>query len=376
MLKKLTLTTVGIIAIVGFLVGTKLLQFRAMAAAGAAMVPPPETVTVAEAREETWALTVDVTGSIAAVQGVTIAAEVPGKVAKIDFEAGAKVKAGDLLVQVDTSTEEAQLRAAEASAALAKANLDRSKDLSEKATISKAEFDAAEAQYKQAMAQADGIRAVIAKKNIRAPFDGRLGLRLINLGQILKEGEAITTLQTLDPVYANFSVPQQRLPVLKPGTPVHITTDAAPGEVFEGKITAVSPEIDPITRNVRVQATIPNTGEKLRSGMFANVEVVLPQTEKNLIIPATAVVYAPYGDSVFVVEEKKNEKSGQMEKVLRQQFVRLGTTRGDFVAVTDGLKAGESVASSGVFKLRSGEPVVVDNTLAPVASLNPKPDNT
>jgi membrane fusion protein (multidrug efflux system) len=376
MIKKFTLTTLSIIVIVGALVGIKLLQFRAMAEAGARMVPPPETVTAAAATKQTWVATVDATGSVAAVQGVTIGAEVGGKVAKIEFEAGAKVQAGDLLVELDTSTEQAQLRAAEATAALAKANLDRSNDLIQKSTISRAEFDATDAQYKQAMAQADGIRAVIAKKNIRAPFAGRLGLRLINLGQILRDGEAVTTLQTLDPVYVNFSVPQQRLSVLSAGRPVRITTDAAPGETFEGKITAISPEVDPVTRNVRVQATATNTGEKLRAGMFANVEVVLPENAQVLVIPATAVVYAPYGDSVFIIEEKKNEKSGQMEKVLRQQFIRLGTTRGDLVSVTQGLKPGESVVTTGVFKLRAGQPVVVDNKLEPKFSANPKPDNT
>lgn len=376
MLKKFTFTTLGIIAIVGFLVGTKLMQFSAMGAAGAHMTVPPETVTAAEAKQETWSRTVAVTGSVAAVQGVTIGAEVGGKVGKIAFEAGTLVNAGDLLVQIDTTTEEAQLRAAEASAELARANLNRSRDLANKATISQAELDVSEAQFKQANAQADQIRAVIAKKNIRAPFAGRLGLRLINLGQILKDGEAIATLQTLDPVFVNFAVPQQRLSVLSVGALVRITTDAAPGQVFEGKINAISPEIDSVTRNIRVQATVPNTGEKLRAGMFANVEVVLPQTDHVLTIPATAVLYAPYGDSVFVVEEKKNEQTGQMQQVLRQQFVRLGEARGDFVAVTDGLQPGAVVVTTGVFKHRTGTVVVIDNKLAPKAQLDPKPANT
>lgn len=376
MIKRFALTTLSIVVIVGALVGTKLLQFRAMAAAGAQMTPPPETVTSAAAREEQWPNTVSATGSIAAVQGVTIGAEMPGKVAKIAFEAGALVKEGDLLVQLDTSSEEAQLRAAEASAQLAKANLDRSRDLSAKATISQAEFDAADAEFKQAVAQADSIRATIGKKTIRAPFAGRLGLRLVNLGQILREGEAITTLQTLDPVYVNFSLPQQRLSILHAGASVRLTTDAAPDAVFEGKITAISPEVDEVTRNVRVQATVPNTGEKLRAGMFANVQVVLPTAEKVLVIPATAVLYAPYGDSVFVIDEKKNEQTGQVEKVLRQQFIRLGEARGDFVAVTTGLKPGDTIVTSGVFKLRGGMPVAIDNTLAPNAELAPKPANT
>lgn len=376
MFKKFTLTTLGILLVVGVLVGTKLLQFRAMAAAGEQMVPPPETVTSAQVKAESWPNTVAASGSIEAVQGVTVGAEMPGKVAKIAFEAGARVEAGDLLVQLDTTSEEAQLRAAEASAQLAKASLDRSRDLASKNTISQAEFDAADAQFKQAMAEADTIRATIAKKTIRAPFAGRLGLRFVNLGQILREGEAITTLQTLDPVYVNFSMPQQRLAVLKTGGAVRVTTDAAPESTFEGEITAISPEIDVTTRNVRVQATIPNVEEKLRTGMFANVEVVLPSAEKVLVIPVTAVVYAPYGDSVFLIEEKKDEKTGKVAQTLRQQFVRLGQARGDFVAVTTGLKAGDTVASSGVFKLRAGMAVAVDNTLAPNAQLAPNPTNT
>ncbi|ACB77078.1 efflux RND transporter periplasmic adaptor subunit [Opitutus terrae] len=376
MIKRFALTTVAIIVIVGALVGTKLLQFRAMAAAGAHMTPPPETVTSAPVREEDWPDTVTATGSVESVQGVTVAAELAGKVMKLAFEPGALVQAGDLLVQLDTSSEEAQLRAAEASAQLAKANFDRSRDLIQKATISQAELDAADAQYKEAVARADNIRATIAKKTIRAPFAGRLGLRLVNLGQILREGDAITTLQTLDPVYVNFSVPQQRLSVLHPGADVRVTTDAAPKVVFAGKITAISPEVDVVTRNVRVQATVPNVEERLRSGMFANVEVVLPTAEKKLIVPATAILYAPYGDSVFVIEEKKDPQSGQVQQVLRQQFVRLGGARGDYVAVTSGLKPGDQVVTSGVFKLRAGTPVVIDNKLAPDAKLDPKPANT
>jgi membrane fusion protein (multidrug efflux system) len=310
------------------------------------------------------------------VQGVTVATELAGKITKIAFESGATVAAGDLLVQLDTSTEEAQLRAAEAAAALAKLNLDRAKELREKNTTSQAELDATDAQAKQADAQADSIRAVIAKKTIRAPFAGRLGLRLVNLGQILKEGDAIVSLQTLDPIYVNFSLPQQRLSELNVGGVVRVTSDAAPGETLEGKVTAVNPDVDVVTRNVRVQATFDNPGDKLRPGMFAAVTVVLPTKENVRAIPVSAVLYAPYGDSVFVIDEKKNEKTGQTEKVLRQQFVRLGTARGDFVAVVSGLKEGESVVTTGVFKLRPGETVVIDNTLAPNAQLAPKPSDT
>jgi membrane fusion protein (multidrug efflux system) len=362
-------------AVAGPLVVVRALQIKAMIAAGQHMVMPPETVTAAEVTSQQWENSITATGTVTPVQGVTIAAEVGGKVAKIAFEPGASVKAGDLLVQLDTSTEQAQLRAAEASAALAEANLKRARELRESNTNSAAELDAADAQAKQAAAQVDSIRAVIAKKTVRAPFAGRLGLRTINLGQILHDNDAITTLQTLDPIYVNFSVPQQELERLQTGMPVRLTTDAASGETFNGKVTALNSEVDPATRNVRIQATIDNSEEKLRAGMFANVEVVLPNKSEVLAIPATSVLYAPYGDSVFVIEEKKDEKTGQMQKVLRQQFVRLGAARGDFVAVTEGLKPGQSVVTSGVFKLRAGMPVVIDNKLAPNAQLAPKPNN-
>lgn len=363
----------ALLVIAGPLFLVKMSQFKKMGAAAAAMVMPPTTVTAAPATAQSWSNSLSATGSLVAVQGVTVGAEVAGKVAKIAFEPGAFVKAGDLLVQLDTTTEEAQLRAAEASAALARANLQRARELRESNTNSLAELDAADAQAKQADAQAESIRTMIEKKTIRAPFTGRLGLRLVNLGQILREGDPITTLQTLDPIYVNFSLPQQRVGQIAPGAAVHVTSDAAPGESFQGKVTAISPEVDMVTRNIRIQATISNVNEKLRPGMYANVEVSLPSETQALAIPVTAVLYAPYGDSVFVIEESKNEQSGQVQQVLRQQFVRLGGARGDFVNVIDGLQPGQQVVTSGVFKLRPGMPVVIDNTLAPDAKLAPKP---
>jgi len=376
MLKKLFFTAGGLVLLVGVLAGIKVLQFQTMFAAGAAMVPPPEPVTTAAVSEETWAPTIDAVGSLAAVQGVTVAAELDGKVVKIAFEPGSTAQAGELLVQQDTSTEEAQLRAAEASVDLARISLTRAHELLAQKTISQSELDTADAQYKQATAQADNIRAAIAKKTIRAPFTGRLGLRLVNLGQMLRAGDAIASLQTLDPIYVNFSLPQQQLARIDAGATVRVTTDAAPGQVFEGRVTAINPDIDTSTRNVRVEATLANQAEKLRPGMFASVSVVLPAAASTLAIPSTSVLYAPYGDSVFVVEDQPNARTHRMEKVLRQQFVRLGAARGDFVSVVSGLKAGDTVVSSGVFKLRPGMPVVVDNRLAPDAQLAPKPDNT
>ena len=364
---------VCLLAIAGPLYLIKSRQIKAMSSAP--MMMPPTVVTAAPATPQKWEEVINATGSLVPVQGVTIAAEVSGKVVKIAFEPGATVKAGDILLELDISTEEAQVRAAEATAALAKANLQRARDLRESSTNSPAELDAADAQAKQAAAQADMLRAVVAKKTVRAPFGGRLGLRLVNLGQILREGDAITTLQTLNPIFVNFSLPQQRLSQLTTGTKVRVTTDAAPGEIFEGEITALNSEVDAATRNVRVQATIQNRDEKVRAGMFANVETVLPKHTDVLAIPVTAISYAPYGDSVFVIDEKKDAKSGQSSFVIRQQFVRLGSVRGDFVDVVEGLKPGQQVVTSGVFKLHSGMPVVIDNKLAPEAKLAPKPKN-
>jgi membrane fusion protein, multidrug efflux system len=377
MIRKIVYFVAGVLgcalAIAGPLFLVKIGQFKAMGAVD--MVVPPTTVNAADVLEQAWENTLSASGSLMAVQGVTVAAEVPGKIVTIAFEPGATVRAGELLVQLDTSTEEAQLRAAEAAASLARANLERARELRESNTNSPAELAAADAQAKQAAAQADSLRAIIAKKTIRAPFAGRLGLRQVNLGQILREGDEMVTLQTLDPIYVNFSLPQQRLSQLVPGTSVRVRSDAAPEETFEGRINAVDPMVDPATRNVRVQAMLDNRSEHLRSGMFARVEVVLPEKSKVLAIPATAVLYAPYGDSVFVIDEKKDAESGITLRVLRQQFVRLGLTRGDFVAVVEGLGPGDTVVTSGVFKLRAGMPVVIDNTLAPDAQLAPKPRN-
>lgn len=376
MITRIILSIVGLAVVIGALVFVKTSQFGAMGAAQAAMVMPPTVVTATTVNADTWEDSLAATGSVVAVQGVTVSAEVAGKITRIAFEAGATVAAGDLLVQLDTSTEEAQLASADAAVTLAEVNLKRQRELRAQNTNSPSDLDAAEAQSKQTAAAAATIRAIIAKKSIRAPFAGRLGLRYVNLGQNLNAGEAITNLQTLDPIYVNFSIPQQNLPRLKTGGAVRITTDVAPGEKFEGVITAISPEIDQATRSVRVQATLANSAEKLHPGVFASVEIVLPSRQQVLAIPATAVLYAPSGDSVFVIDEKKDEKTGQMTKVLRQQLVQLGATRGDFVSVTNGLKAGEQVVTSGVFKLSSGAAVTIDNTYAPNAQTAPAPKNS
>jgi membrane fusion protein (multidrug efflux system) len=375
MKKRIFLSLLGVIAVVAILGGIKALQIGRMIEAGESFVPPPETVTTAEVRTESWESLLTAVGSLEAVQGVTVSAELPGKVVKLGFESGEMAARGDILLEQDTSSERARLPGAEAAVALAKNNFRRAGELLREKFISQAEYDRAESEYRVAVAAADEVRATIAKKTIRAPFSGRLGIRLVNLGEILQEGDDIVSLQSLHPIFANFLLPQQQLGRIGIGLPVRVTTDALAGETIEGRITAINPEVDAATRNVRIQATAGNPGERLRPGMFANVAVVLPERNEVLTIPATAVLYAPYSDSVFVVEEKKDEETGETSLVLRQQLVRLGEKKGDFVAVASGLREEERVVSTGVFKLRNGQAVVVDNTLEPEFKLQPQPEN-
>ena len=376
MIKRIIITVVGLLVVVGILGGIKGLQIERMIAQGKQFSPPPEPVTTAVARKETWESLLTAVGSLEAVQGVIVTAELSGKVERIGFEPGTKVKTGELLVQQDISAENAQLRAAEANLTLAKIDLERRSKLLTQKTISRSEYDNAEAVFKEAAAQADTIRAAVKKKTIRAPFDGRLGIRLVNMGQVLKEGDAIVSLQLIDPIFVNFSLPQQQLAQVTSGLTVQVTTDALPGQVVDGKITAINPQVDTATRNIQMQATVANPEERLRPGMFVNVAVVLPARKDVLAIPATAVLYAPYSDSVFVVEEKKEEKNGQPGQVVRQKFVRLGEKKGDYVAIVSGLEEGDTVVSTGVFKLRNGQSVVVNNAVTPEFKLNPKPEES
>jgi len=373
MAKRIIISLIGLIVLIGGLAGIKYLQIDRMTAYGNNFIPPPEVVTSATAKNDSWESFLTAVGSLEAVQGVVVTAELKGKVVRIAFEPGTMVEKGDLLVQQDTSVESAQLRAAEAEVALAKINFKRSKELVAAKTISQSDFDNADAKFKQAVAQADNIRAIIGKKTIRAPFAGRLGIRQVNLGQTLNEGDEIVSLQFLDLLYVNFLLPQQRLAQVYPGLAIRLITDAFPGQVVSGKITAINSQVDAATRNIRIQATVENPAEVLRPGMYVNVSVVLPDRIEVLAIPATSVLYAPYGDSVFVVEKKKNDANEPSGLVLNQKFVRLGEKRGDYISVVSGLKQGETVVSTGVFKFRNGQAVVIDNTLSPDFKQMPKP---
>jgi membrane fusion protein (multidrug efflux system) len=303
---------------------------------------------------------------------VTLGAELAGLVREISFDSGASVKQGAVLVRLDTSTEEAQLAAALAEASLSRLSLDRARSLREGGSNSPADLDAAEARAKQADATVAGLRATIGKKIIRAPFDGRIAIRQVELGQVLSAGAPIASLQSVNPIHADFWLPQQALAEVKLGQRVRIRTDIWPNALWDGTITTVNPEVDVATRNVRIRATFPNPDGALRPGMFVNVEVFSAEAREVLLIPATAVIFAPYGDSVFAIVEKK-DAAGAVTRTAQQKFVRLGERRGDYVAVVSGVSAGETLVGSGAFKLRNGAAVVVNDTLAPSPQLAPVP---
>ena len=362
----------GLIAVVVVLVGAKAGQIVAMVEAGESFVPPPEVVTSADVAQTEWRSTTAAIGSLVAVRGVVVAAEVPGAVREIAFESGRSVKRGAVLVRLDTSEENAQLASALAGASLARLNLQRATQLRKSEANAQADLDIAASRAVQADATVANLRAVIAKKTIRAPFDGRIAIRQVELGQVVAPGSPIASLQSVSPIHADFWLPQQALARLERGQRAQLRTDTFANETWEGEITTINPEVDSDTRNVRVRATFPNADGRLRPGMFANVDVLASEERSVLLIPATAVIFAPYGDSVFAIDEQK-DATGNASTVVRQKFIRTGERRGDLVAVVSGLNAGERVVSSGAFKLRNGVAVTVDNRLAPEAQLAPKP---
>jgi membrane fusion protein (multidrug efflux system) len=363
----------ALLALFLLLIDVKVLQISAMGAMAAKMAPPATTVSSAVVKEENWAPILSSVGSISAVQGAVVSAELAGIVSEINFQNGAEAQKGEVLMKLDASQEEALLRSAEAEAQLAKTDLERSRDLAIKKVVSSAELDSAQSKFTRLNAVVDQMRSSIGKKSLIAPFDGQLGIRQVNVGQMINAGQQVVQLTALDSVYVDFALPQQNVSQLAPGLEIQVRTDAVPGHEFKGKITAINSMVDAVTRNVTVQGTLENPDHALRPGMFAQVDVVLPQKGKTLVIPGSAVSYAPYGDSVFVIDKNKDPKTGKESQTIRQQFVRVGEARGDFVAITQGLKAGETIVSTGVFKLRNGMPVTINNELAPKPELNPKP---
>ncbi|HEY3174192.1 MAG TPA: efflux RND transporter periplasmic adaptor subunit [Candidatus Polarisedimenticolia bacterium] len=349
-------------------------QIQTAVAQAASFQPPPEAVTTIVAQQERWQPTINAIGTVVAVHGVMVSADLPGVVERISFQSGQKVRAGEVLLRLDTSQEQAQLAAVEARHKLSALNLSRMSGLLAKGVTSRAEYDTAAAEQEQGQAAVGETRATIGRKTIVAPFTGILGIRQVNLGQYLKSGDPIVPLQSLDPIYVNFSVPQQDLAQARVGREVTVTADDTPVVSFAGRITAVDSIVDEATRNVQVQATFENSELRLRPGMFVEAQVSLERGEPVITLPASAISYAPYGNSVFIVEQVKGPK-GETYLGVRQQFVKLGGMRGDQVAVLSGVKPGEEVVSSGVFKLRNGMAVQVNNDVQPSNDPAPRPED-
>jgi membrane fusion protein, multidrug efflux system len=374
MVKRMFLTLAVMLMFIAGLGFVKFQQIQTAIAKGAAFQPPPTAVTTIVSAQEEWPATLSAIGTMAAVQGVTVSADLPGTVDRIAFESGRAIREGEVLAELDTRQERAQLAATEAQRDLARLNYERMKGLLTDRVVSQAEFDRALAEEKQTTAQVGEIQATIDRKTIRAPFSGVLGIRQVDLGQYLAPGNPLVSLQSLDPIYVNFGVPQQELERVRVGQPVTVRADAVGGAEFSGRVTAFDSIVDEATRNVQVQATLSNPKGKLRPGMFVHTELSLRSSRTLIPLPASAISYAPFGDSVFIVTDLKGE-NGHSYRGVRQQFVKLGGARGDQIAVIAGVAPGDEVVTSGVFKLRNGAAVQINNTVQPSNNPAPKPED-
>ena len=369
-----------IITGLGFL---KYRSIQAGMAMGAKFAPPPTSVTTVVVAGQTWQPVLSAVGSLRAINGVTVSTDLAGIVSQIKFESGTHVNKGDLIIALDTQQEEAQLRSAQSRLEFSKTDMVRKRDLVEKKAISQSDLDAAESQMQQMQASVDEMKALIARKHIEAPFDGVLGIRQANLGQYVNPGAPIVSLQSLDPIYVEFNLPQQQLGDIAVGKTIRILAKGIDQGEFTGEITAIDSLVDSSTRNIMAQGTIKNPVHKLKPGMFVEVEVLLPEQKGVLAIPSSAIAYAPYGDSAYVLRDMQDKEGkvvigpdGKPSKKVVRQTVKLGSQRGDQVMVLSGLKNGDEIVTSGIFKLRPDAPVAVDNRVQPGNELNPNPADT
>lgn len=373
----MTKRMVIMLAVVGLLFGgifgykafTGIMMKKYMSAGGI----PPVTVSTIHATNEAWQPQFKAVGSLRAVRGVDLASEISGLVRSVHFKSGDEVKAGQLLVQLNADPDIAQLHALEAEADLAEITYERDKKQIEAQAISQSTLDSASADLKSKQAQVTQQAAVVAKKAIRAPFAGRLGISSVNPGQYVNSGEKIVTLQSLDSIFIDFSLPQQELSRVSRGQTAVVFIDAYPGKTFTGKITAINPKVDPDSRNVQVEAVIANPGRELLPGMYATLEVLYGAAQHYLTLPRTAVTFNPYGETVYLVEEKGTDKAGKKTLTVRQTFVTLGPARGDQVAVLSGVKEGDQVVTSGQLKIKNNSVVIINNQVQPLNDAAPKP---
>jgi membrane fusion protein, multidrug efflux system len=373
MAKKMTIMLVIVGVLFGGIFGWQVFKAHMIKQFFATNKAPPVTVTAMPAASESWQPQINAVGSLRGVRGVDVASEIAGIVRSLHFKSGDEVKAGQVLVQLNADADVAQLNALEAAADLANTTYERDKAQYAARAISQATLDAAAADFKSKRAQVAQQRALVDKKTITAPFAGRLGISTVNPGQYLNPGDKIVTLQSLDPVYVDFYLPQQQLSSIAIGQIVNVTTDSYPGQTFTGKISAVSPKVDPATRNVQVEATVANPKHELLPGMYAAVHVDAGAAQQHLTLPQTAVTFNPYGESVYIVEPGEKGADGKPALVAKQSFVTVGDTRGDQIAILDGVKEGDMIVTSGQLKLKNGSTVIINNKVQPSNDPAPKP---
>jgi membrane fusion protein, multidrug efflux system len=396
------LLPIGAAVLFGGLFFVKSYGNRQMNAAFDNMPQPPVTVSAAKVERARWPLEIQAVGSFAAVNGADLTTEVGGIIDTIGFKNGATVKAGDMILRLDTDIDVAELKAREAAAHLAEIELERVERLYESNNVSKSEVDIRQSQADQARANVAAQRARITQKTIVAPFDGILGIRKVNRGEYVNAGTGIVSLQSLDPIFLNFTLPEQRLRDVSEGQPIIARVDAFPKRVFKGVVTAVEPQVERTTRNFMVQASVQNPDHKLRPGMFARVKLEYGERQDVLTVPQTAISFNPYGDSVYVIhtaQRAERKAVGQISKpdgqaygpadesspitakgspslTVTQRFVRTGSRRGDLIAIMEGLKAGDRIATSGLLKLRNDAVVIINNKVRPEADVAPTPPNS
>ncbi|HEX5678118.1 MAG TPA: efflux RND transporter periplasmic adaptor subunit [Alcanivorax sp.] len=379
--KRMVIMLIILAVVFGLIFGFKAVKNKMINDFFDNMPQPAAAVSTYEARRDNWAAILEAVGTVNAVNGVNVTAQVAGKVESIDFKSGDSVNKGDVLITLEAAADRAQLNALEATAGLARQEYDRYQRLFKQGTISRSELDSRRAQRDQAVAQAQAQREQLSYKTVRAPFDGVLGIRQVDLGQFLQAGTPVVSLNQLQPIFVDFALPEQHISKIEEGLKVRVAVDAYPGEQFEGEISAIEPGVSEATRSVSVRARFENNEKKLRPGMFASVDIQLPESQDLVVIPRTAISYAPYGNAVFVLKDapqkgESDQKADGADKIVKKRFVKLGRRRGDLVAVIEGLKPGEVVATSGLLKLRNDAAVTIENDVQPSADATPTPGNS
>ncbi|WEK48835.1 MAG: efflux RND transporter periplasmic adaptor subunit [Candidatus Kaistia colombiensis] len=373
MIKRMVIMLVLTGLVLGGVFGFQLFKASMIQKVMASLANPPQTVSTTVAASQDWRSTLEAVGSVRAVNGANLSAEVPGIVSALHFESGADVKAGDLLLELEATDDIAHLNALKATADLQRIVFERDSRLLKSQAIPQQQVDTDKSNLLSAQSLADQQQALVDYKSVKAPFSGRIGIRQVDLGQYLPAGTTIVTLQQLDPIYVDFYVPQQALASIRKGQPVSVKVDTFPDRIFKGEVSSINAQVDTATRTVQIRASVENKDFRLLPGMFATVDIETAASQRYVTLPQTAIAYNSYGDIAYLIDDKGKDANGQPQLFARQAFVTTGPTRGDQVAILDGVKDGETVVTAGQLKLRNGTPVHIDNTVQPANDSNPKP---